>query len=183
MLELQQLKKYLEDFQCLCESRNILFNGEHCHIVVMENGEEHQNQAEFIKPYRGYSAIYIFWLVEKDICLKVGRAGENSDARLRSHHYCAQKRADSALSKSILNDKKRPYDIPNQCIANRLTCLLDDCPKKANDTPNQCIGDWIKNNTQKVIYFLARGTSELARSSFEGYLQSVLHPMYEGRRV
>jgi predicted DNA-binding antitoxin AbrB/MazE fold protein len=102
----------------------------------------------------GKMAIYGFLLDGK--WLKIGRVGPNSNARYTSQHY-SPNATPSTLAKSILNDK--------------------DMWKGKMQPEN--IGDWIKNNTNRVNILLDSEHGIMLLALLEGFLHVRLRPLYE----
>lgn len=103
----------------------------------------------------GMMGIYIF--EHNGVCLKIGKAGEKSDARFRSQHYLP-KSSQSNLAKSILND-----------------------PEMKNYGLNESnISDWIKNNTRRIDIFIDSKLGIPVLNLLEAYLQCKFKPKYEG---
>lgn len=101
-------------------------------------------------------AVYCFFL--NGTALKVGMAGPNSNARFRSHHY-GHSRAGSTLARSIL---KYPGKIG-------IGPALADS-----------VGDWIKNNTDRVDLLLPSSWGRPMLSQLESFLHARWTPIYEG---
>lgn len=106
----------------------------------------------------GKIAVYVFF--HNGRCLKVGRVGRNSNARYASQHY-APGSSNSNLANSIL---KSPDRIG------------------INFVEPERVGDWIKNNTDRInIAFPADWGIPLLTLA-EAFLQFWLQPVYEGFR-
>lgn len=106
----------------------------------------------------GSMAVYVF--SHKGKTLKVGKAGPNSDARFRSQHY-NPKSARSTLAASILKDAA---PIGNPKI----------------DT--ESVGDWIRENTDRVNFIISSHLGIELLTLMESYVQCLLKPVYEGFR-
>ncbi len=104
----------------------------------------------------GKMAVYVFLL--NDLCLKVGKVGPQSHARYVSQHYHA-KSSGSNLAKSVLHGKSEL----NFLGVNELN-----------------VGDWIKENTDRVNFLLDRGKGVPLLNLLESYLQCRLKPIFEG---
>ncbi|MEE9389072.1 MAG: hypothetical protein V3U96_10725 [Paracoccaceae bacterium] len=91
--------------------------------------------------------------------LKVGKAGQNSNARYQSQHYGFS--APSTVSKAIFfNPVLWPY----------LGIL---------ELEKEMVGDWLRKNTERYNFFLTG--RDIALTSFlETYLKAVLSPVLEG---
>ncbi|ARN57259.1 hypothetical protein [Sedimentisphaera salicampi] len=99
-------------------------------------------------------AVYIFFW--GDSCLKVGKAGPNSQARYTSQHYNPG-RANSNLARSILKNKS---DL-NLAHLNR-----------------ENVGDWIKNETVRVNFRLNAELGNRTLSLMETFIQCRLKPRF-----
>jgi len=99
-------------------------------------------------------AVYSFFLGND--CLKIGKAGPNSNSRYNSQHY-NPKDSKSNLANSILLDKNFPVKIKSEEI-----------------------GNWIKNNTQRINILIDSKFGIYVLNFIEAYLQLVFKPKYEG---
>ena len=102
-------------------------------------------------------AIYTFFY--KDLSLKIGQVGKNSNVRFQSQHY-NPKSAISNLAKSILTDQNFPF--------------------KLNENN---VKGWLKNNTTRIDVIIS-STNSKHRDKFilnllEGILQYKYQPRYE----
>jgi len=104
----------------------------------------------------GRMGIYIFSF--KGTVLKVGKAGPNSDARFRSQHYNPTSAA-STLAASILKDG-RPVGNPTVDL--------------------QSVGDWIKDQTDRLNLTLKADVGIEILTLLEAFTQCLLRPVYEG---
>lgn len=102
----------------------------------------------------GRMAVYVF--SSKDHVLKVGRVGPNSQGRYTYQHYNVNS-TPSTLAKSLINDAffLRQYRL-----------------NKEN------IGDWIKNNTDRVNFLLHASIGLPFLKSLELFLQQRLQPVF-----
>ena len=103
----------------------------------------------------GKMAVYIFFY--KDECLKIGKAGPNSNSRYENQHYDPNK-SGSNLAKSILFDET--FNVKS--------------------ISNKNIGDWIKNNTKRINILLNKETGIFVLNFVEAYFQLKFKPKYEG---
>lgn len=101
-------------------------------------------------------AVYVFSY--KGRTLKVGKVGPNSDARYRSQHYSARSSA-SNLASSLL---KNPGPIGNPAVS------VDS------------VGDWIRDNTNRVNFILDKNVGIEVLNLLESFVQCRLRPVYEG---
>ncbi len=91
MIKIEEIKKFIET----AKYADVIISEDQLRII--DRGCPHL-------PYgliNGMMGIYIFEL--NGVCLKIGKAGEKSDARFRSQHY-SPKSSQSNLAKSVLND-------------------------------------------------------------------------------
>lgn len=105
----------------------------------------------------GKMAVYAFFLNGQ--ALKVGKVGANSDARYRSQHYNA-KSAGSNLARSIL---AKPAGIGAAGVTH------------AN------VGDWIRQNTDRVNLLVPETLGDSMLSLLESFLHVRWKPIFEGR--
>ena len=104
----------------------------------------------------GKMAIYIFKY--KDTYLKIGKVGAKSKARYTYQHY-SPKSSNSNLAKSILKDEVFS-------ISHSIT--------KEN------VGQWIKDNCQRINILIDEELGRLALSLIEAALHYKYNPKYEG---
>jgi len=104
----------------------------------------------------GKMAVYIFFWNEK--CLKVGKVGQNSNARYTSQHYNPRS-SNSNLAKSILLGKDK-LGLPSVSETN--------------------VGAWIKSNTDRINILLDSRHGIPALTLLESFFQCRLRPYFEG---
>lgn len=105
---------------------------------------------------KGMMAVYVFhWHSQ---CLKVGKVGPKSQARYTSQHYNS-KSSNSNLAKSILKDK---------------SALGID------GVTEHTVGNWIKNNTDRINFIVPMSLGIPLLSLLESFLQCRLKPRFEG---
>ena len=105
---------------------------------------------------KGKVAVYIF--SDSECVLKVGQVGPNSQPRYTSHHYNPVS-SGSNLSKSLLEDEyaKRKYNLSRETV-----------------------GEWIKQNTDRVNFIVDAGYYGPVLNLLEAFVQCRLDPIYEG---
>lgn len=101
-------------------------------------------------------AVYAFFWNNQ--CLKVGKVGQNSQARFTSQHYLPSS-SNSNLAKSVLAHK-------DELGLNSLT--------------DATVGNWIKENTERANFILDAQLGIPVLSLLEAFLQSALRPRFEG---
>lgn len=104
---------------------------------------------------KGNLGIYSFEYANE--FLKIGKVGQNSDARFRSQHYIP-KSSQSNLAKSILNDTD--FDKFNLTEAT--------------------IGEWIKHNVRRIDFIIDASLGVFVLNLIEAFLHLQLKPKYEG---
>jgi hypothetical protein len=111
-------------------------------------------------------AVYVFSLASVAKCpaganrvLKVGRVGQNSNARFKHQHYRPGS-ANSTLSASIKN--------------NPILWKYLGVGEKVQD-----FGKWLRENTDRDHFFIDAACQEV-QSALEVYLKGVLGPVFEG---
>ena len=104
----------------------------------------------------GSMAVYVFSY--NCTALKVGKAGPNSDARFRGQHYNPRSAA-STLAASIL---KYPAPVGNPAL------------------DVESVGDWIRENTDRVNFILSEHVGIDVLTLLESFIQCRLKPVYEG---
>lgn len=135
-----------------------------------------QIQAELLAaPHRqpralpsGKQAIYCFCLGGR--ALKVGRAGQNSNARYTSQHYSPGS-SQSNLAKSILQRRDLIATVAPPEAYDEVRNLKDDT-----------VGDWIKRYTTRINLLLDADVDSRAMAFIESLIHQWLDPVFEGRR-
>ena len=101
-------------------------------------------------------AVYEFlW---RDVCLKVGKVGPNSQARYTSQHYSPSS-SNSNLAKSIVS-ARADLGVPDITESN--------------------VGAWIKSNVDRVNFLLDAEWGIPVLTLLESFLQCRLRPRFEG---
>jgi hypothetical protein len=104
----------------------------------------------------GRMAVYVFHWGNR--CLKVGKVGPKSQARYISQHY-SPRSSNSNLAKSILKDKS-------------VTGI--------NEIDEHTVGNWVKQNTDRVNFLIPESFGIPLLSLLEAFLQCRLRPCFEG---
>ena len=136
-----------------------------CHATYMAKGETHQ-PTTLPDDKQG---VYIF--STDTHCLKVGKAGANSQARWNSHHYLDNSTS-SSLAKSILSDKERF----------KLLFPIKRYPEILG-LNSGTIQNWIKNNTSRVELIMDKNEPNHSLNLLESLAQFNLKPEYEGNKA
>jgi hypothetical protein len=106
----------------------------------------------------GKMAVYMFFYEGK--CLKVGKAGPNSNARYASQHYLPGA-AKSNLADSVLSDKEFLGSLPESINVNN-------------------IGGWLKRKTHRINVLLDKTLGPFVLNFAEAFFQACFKPKYEG---
>lgn len=146
-----ELNSVITDFLDVCKLAQEPIHITDLRIDILEAGEKHNCP----KLPKGEMAIYIFLDKNLTECYKVGKVGENSNARFQFQHYLPNS-AKSNLAKSILAD--------NYIF----------------DVTKENIGKWIKNNTTRVNIFIKKEKGIRILNLMESFFQLRLKPKYEG---
>ena len=104
----------------------------------------------------GRMAVYVFHCGNR--CLKVGKVGPKSQARYTSQHYSPGS-SNSNLAKSILKDKS---------------------VMGINEIDEHTVGNWVKQNTDRVNFLIPESFGIPLLSLLEAFLQCRLRPCFEG---
>ncbi len=136
--------------------------------------QRHNLRAEILQaPHRrptslpaATQAVYAFLLGET--CLKVGKAGPQTQARFTSQHY--GDKAPSTLAKSIIKDRGPILQLIQPHARGEVETLTI-----------ASIGHWLEQNTQRFHIFLPASAPSYALSFAEAFTQCRLRPIYEGK--
>lgn len=104
----------------------------------------------------GRMAVYVFFWNNQ--CLKVGKVGSKSQARFTSQHY-HHKSSNSNLSKSVLKDKSA---------------------MGISQIDEESVGDWIRQNTDRINFLLPDKLGIPTLSLLEAFLHCRMQPRFEG---
>lgn len=111
----------------------------------------------------------LYWFSIEGICLKVGKAGPNSNARYTSQHYNPRS-SNSNLAKSILTRSYVLKEVLPAIKYNEIDMLNEET-----------VGMWIKDNTSRCNLLIDAALNQVALSFLETFVQVRLSPLYEGR--
>ena len=107
----------------------------------------------------GKMAIYIFKY--KDTYLKIGKVGAKSKARYTSQHY-----------------------LPNSSISNLAKSILkDESFLNVHAITEKNVGEWIKDNCQRINILIDKELGHFALSLIEAMLHYKYQPKYEGLSI
>lgn len=108
------------------------------------------------------------WLrSQRDVCLKVGKAGPKSHARSATHHYGAS--APSTLAQSILADRRLLLQRVPRLDPHDVAALTIDT-----------VGQWLRDQTLRLHILLPAEAPDCALAFAEAFTQCRLRPVYEG---
>ena len=145
----------IADFIKVCELAKITMKVEDIIIEKLNAGVEHRPT----NLPKGNMAVYIFINEFENCCYKVGKVGENSNARYQSQHYNSES-SKSNLAKSIINDYNINHNIEIQ----------------------QNVGNWIKQNTTRINLKLSAEKGVFTLNLLEAFVQNRLKPKYEDHK-
>jgi hypothetical protein len=140
--------------------------------LILKNAIVHEVQLAPHKPHSlrvGCCALYVFSLSERyghtipagaHRVLKVGKAGQNSNARFQSQHYSPGS-APSTLAACLIRTRVLwPYL--------GLASMSEDR-----------VRDWLQQHTERDNFYLS-ADDEIALGEFEKFLRGRLGPVFEG---
>ncbi|MGG4481236.1 hypothetical protein [Paenibacillus illinoisensis] len=119
-------------------------------IRIVDRGKPHS--CRFID-----GKMYVYTFRFQNEYLKIGKAGRNSKARLYSHHYNPGS-SKSNLAKSVLSDTAMNH----------------------HSLSNVTVGDWIKNNIERVDIEVDEKLGIFTLNLIESILHCMYLPKYEG---
>jgi hypothetical protein len=111
----------------------------------------------------------IYWFAVGKCCLKVGKAGQHSNARYTSQHYNPRS-SGSNLAKSILKYEQRVKAVVPVAKQGEIDRLDEST-----------VGNWIKENTSRCNLLVDISVNVHALSFLETFVQARLQPLFEGR--
>lgn len=141
----------------------------------------------------GKMGIYMFCYMYKDkeVFLKIGKAGEKTKARFSTQHYCINK-TKSTLAKSLIKsiqedrlDNKVLEEIKQEITAiitkEEMKQILDNSDNSNLKDKKDGIKDWMKDNLTKISIVLDASLENRVLSFFEEYFIFKYNPIFEGR--
>jgi hypothetical protein len=120
-------------------------------IKILDRGCPHNPSG---LPY-GQMGVYLFKY--QDEYLKIGKAGPSSNARFQSQHYS-----------------------PNSSQSNLAKFILHDPGMVKFNLNSENVGNWIKQNVQRIDVLIDSSLSIFVLELVEAFLHCKLKPKYEG---
>ena len=161
-MNLSEFSKLVEDLLSSAQQAGLLISPK---VIDAEFHSAPHMQPTCLPPEK--QALY--WFSVENRCLKVGKAGPNSNARYTSQHYNPRS-SQSNLAKSILkhpNIIKEVLPINQQCEIDMLN--------------EESVGRWIKENTNRCNFLIDISLNPIALSFLETFLQVRFNPLFEGK--
>lgn len=141
----------------------------------------------------GKMGIYMFCYryKDKEVFLKIGKAGEKTKARFSTQHYCINK-TKSTLAKSLIKsiqedrlDNKVLEEIKQEITAiitkEEMKQILDNLDNSNLKEKKDGIKDWMKSKLTKINIVLDASLGNRVLSFFEEYFIFKYNPIFEGR--
>ena len=141
----------------------------------------------------GKMGIYMFCYryKDKEVFLKIGKAGEKTKARFSTQHYCINK-TKSTLAKSLIKsiqedrlDNKVLEEIKQEITAiitkEEMKQILDNLDNSNLKDKKDGIKDWMKSKLTKINIVLDASLGNRVLSFFEEYFIFKYNPIFEGR--
>ncbi len=170
--------------------------GIECKATFIKKGKRHK-PTKLSKKQKG---VYAF-LLNEDVCFKVGKANSKSQARWNSHHYNLDKTTSSTLIKSILSHLKilkkyfdkedidrfksilKKYKISQKSLKEDLKKLDKKKIKKLSDELS--MKDWIQNNINRMEFLIENKDDDVDYDTnlLEALIQFKLKPIFEGKNA
>ena len=113
----------------------------------------------------GTQAVYAF-LLPQTHCLKVGKAGPNSDPRFTTQHYGFN--ASSTLANSVIDDPGRVKTLLPLEKQGEIDWLV----------ASLAIGEWLKKNTGRLHLFFPKSFGRNHLALIEGLVACRLKPLF-----
>lgn len=143
----------------------------------------------------GKMGIYMFCYryKDKEVFLKIGKAGEKTKARFSTQHYCINK-TKSTLAKSLIKsiqedrlDNKVLEEIKQEITAiitkEEMKQILDNLDNSNLKDKKDGIKDWMKSKLTKINIVLDASLGNRVLSFFEEYFIFKYNPIFEGKVV
>lgn len=179
---------------------NVMFSKKYAEQNELNGEKVHKEASKLGKTEQG---VYVF-LIDRYHCLKVGKAGCNSDQRWSSHHYRLNRTA-SSLPLSILNNPaplkayfgargddeniNRFLSILNVIHKKIEERIAEEKKKKAEEKRDYSqfdkegqVRQWVVSNLSRLEFIISGDVPDYTINLLEGFLQWLLNPCYEGRK-
>lgn len=179
---------------------NVMFSEQYVKQNKLPEEKVHKEASKLGKTEQG---VYVF-LLDRYHCLKVGKAGCNSEQRWSSQHYTLNRTA-SSLPLSILNNPehlKAYFKARNKCkdikeFLGRLKAIhqkIEERIAEEKDTkadnkrnylqfdPERRVRQWIVSHFSRLEFILSGDVPDYTINLLESFLQWILNPCYEGRK-
>ena len=143
----------------------------------------------------GKMGIYMFCYryKDKEVFLKIGKAGEKTKARFSTQHYCINK-TKSTLAKSLIKsiqedriDNKVLEEIKQKITAiitkEEMKQILDNSDNSNLKDKKDGIKEWMKDNLTKINIVLDASLENRVLRFFEEYFIFKYNPILEGKVV
>ena len=143
--------------------------------------------------------VYIF--LNEKICFKVGKAGNDSQARWNSHHYNLDKSTPSTFTKSFLKDLnnfKKYFNKEKQKELDNFASFLKEYNLEKNFKENIKLKSkedikelsqklnlktWIQKNINRIELLIPNSKFDYDLTLLEALAQFKLKPIYEGKNA
>lgn len=143
----------------------------------------------------GKMGIYMFCYryKDKEVFLKIGKAGEKTKARFSTQHYCINK-TKSTLAKSLIKniqedriDNEVLEEIKQEITAiitkEEIKQILDNSDNSNLKDKKDGIKEWMKDNLTKINIVLDASLGNRVLSFFEEFFLFKYNPIFEGKVV
>lgn len=143
----------------------------------------------------GKMGIYMFCYryKDKEVFLKIGKAGEKTKARFSTQHYCINK-TKSTLAKSLIKsiqqdrlDNKVLEEIKQEITAiitkEEMNQILENSDNSNLKDKKDGIKDWMKSKLTKINIVLDASLGNRVLSFFEEYFIFKYNPIFEGKVI
>lgn len=141
----------------------------------------------------GKMGIYMFCYryKDKEVFLKIGKAGEKTKARFSTQHYCINK-TKSTLAKSLIKniqedriDNEVLEEIKQEITAiitkEEIKQILDNSDNSNLKDKKDGIKEWMKDNLTKINIVLDASLGNRVLSFFEEFFLFKYNPIFEGK--
>jgi len=165
-----------------------------CEVTFMEKGHHHRPTTL----RDGKKGVYAF-LLNDDVCFKVGKANSNSKARWNSHHYSVDKSTPSTLTKSMLSNLEILRDYFDDTDINKFEAILKkyglesigfksgikklEKAKVKRLSTELGLKQWIMDNMSRIEFLLDDSDDDFDSNLLEAIVQFKLKPIFEGKNA
>jgi len=147
--KMNEIENLINEFIQICKQAQISLKEDDITLEVFHANNKHLNS---VNSLNGKMAIYIFYSIQTNEYLKIGKVGVKSNSRFTNQHYNPLS-SKSNLAKSLIKNQISDF---------------------------QNVEEWIRKNTNRYNIKINAKYGKFLLSFFETFLHLKLNPKFEG---